>query len=288
MPVFAINSRGGVGRGGLPSLFSGGYRIVFSAVLCAVMFAYPAHAQTCSGPDGVEGDIIYNTSYNVPQYCNGTNWIAFGALNPSAGGSGCSDPDGIAGDLVYNSTHHVLQYCDGDDWHGVGSFATGGLIGPSGCANIGDQCADTTIFAGWHPVTHEKLFIPPTDQGTTSVWKTSTGTNDIATDSLLDGLSNTNQVPNNATFPAFKLCKDLTLAGKTWYLPARAELDYLYNNRAKYVAKAPGNGFTNFQNAYYWSSTEYNTVDSWGLHFADGYFLTYGKTYSYRVRCVGR
>lgn len=32
----------------------------------------------CSTPDGVEGQMYYNTSYDVMQYCNGTTWISIG------------------------------------------------------------------------------------------------------------------------------------------------------------------------------------------------------------------
>jgi hypothetical protein len=168
---------------------------------------------------------------------------------------------------------------------GVTGTLTGGLTGPSGCANIGDLCADGTVFAGYHPITHIHLFIPPTDQGTTSQWKTATGANDIATDSFHDGLANSNQVANSTTFPAFKLCKDLPLAGKRWYLPSRVELDYLYNNRAILVA---GGNITDFQNAYYWSSTEYGTNYAWRQGFPDGFIYVSDKTVSFRVRCVGR
>ena len=34
-----------------------------------------AHA-ACTNPTGVEGEIIYNNTHNVPQYCDSTNWIA--------------------------------------------------------------------------------------------------------------------------------------------------------------------------------------------------------------------
>lgn len=220
----------------------------------------------------------------MPQYCNSTQWIAFGALNPSAGGSGCSTPTGVGGDLLYNSSHNVMQYCDGDDWRTVGGG--GGLIGPGGCENIGDLCASGTVFAGYHPVTHEKLFIPPTDQGTTSAWKTSTGVNDISPDSTNDGRANSSMVPNNATFPAFKLCKDLNLGGfNDWYLPSQVELFYLWSVRG--LIEAAGN-ITNFQNADYWSSTESTINLAWGQDFADGDSYNYNKSNPDRVRCMRR
>lgn len=270
-------------------------RVLLMLVLPILFWGAPAFAQ-CANPVAAEGEIIYNAAYNVHQYCNGTAWVAFGALNPGAGGSGCGVPTGAEGDLLYNSAHHVLQYCDGDDWQAVGGTVVessgSGLSGPSGCANIGDLCADGTVFAGYNPITHVHLFIPPTDQGTTSRWKTTTGTNDIPTDSNHDGLLNTNQIAarpgyiaDSTTFPAFKLCIELTLAGKSWYVPSQVELDYLYNNRD--ILEGAGN-ITVFWGASYWSSTEYNINNAWNRNYTDGLIDYNGKTNLYRVRCVAQ
>jgi hypothetical protein len=82
----------------------------------------------------------------------------------------------LEGSIRYNSGNSCTEYCEGSTWT---CPTTGGLSGPSGCENIGDLCADGTVFAGYHPITQEHLFIPTTDQGTTSQWKTSTGTDDL-------------------------------------------------------------------------------------------------------------
>jgi len=42
------------------------------------MTTRPAFAAPCSNPDGVEGEIVYNTTYKVAQFCNGTHWISMG------------------------------------------------------------------------------------------------------------------------------------------------------------------------------------------------------------------
>jgi hypothetical protein len=131
------------------------------------------------------------------------------------------------------------------------------------------------------------LFIPPTDQGTTSSWKTSIGTDDIATDSTYDGKANSDQVPNSTTFPAFKLCKDLTTGGHSdWYLPSQVELYYLW--AVSPTIQAAGH-ITNFNaSTNYWSSTEYATDYAWGQLFANGIQYGYGKNTAFRVRCVRR
>lgn len=259
-------------------------RALILLVLPILFWTAPALAQ-CAVPSGSEGEIIYNSSYNVHQYCNGTAWVAFGALNPGAGGSGCGVPTGGEGELLYNSAYHMLQYCDGDDWRAVGGALSATLSGPAGCTAVGDLCANGTVFAGYHPLTLEHLFIPPTDQGTTSLWKTSTGVDDIATDSYSDGRVNTNQVANSATFPAFKLCKDLALGGKTWYLPSQVEMYYVWSARSILMAK--GN-ITNFQNLYYWTSMEAGLSSAWYQDFTDGYQNSHGKGNSNRVRCMAR
>ncbi len=189
----------------------------------------------------------------------------------------------IEGAIRYNSATSCAEYCEGSAWT---CPATSGLSGPSGCPNTGDLCADGTVFAGYHPITQEHLFISPTDQGTTSAWKTSTGTNDIATDSTYDGRANTNQVPNSTTFPAFKLCKDLGTGGHSdWYLPSQVELYYLWAVRETIEA---GGNITNFQNTPYWSSTEFNTSSACYQHFTNGAQALSNKTNGYMVRCVRR
>lgn len=71
----------------------------------------------CANPTGGIGDIVYNNTDHVLQYCDGTAWRAAGPVGD--GGAGCSAPAGAAGHLVYNSTHNVLQYCEGDRWVGL-------------------------------------------------------------------------------------------------------------------------------------------------------------------------
>lgn len=48
--------------------------IISSIILLASNGAYA----DCYSPDGVAGDQIYNSSYNIMQYCNDSNWIAMG------------------------------------------------------------------------------------------------------------------------------------------------------------------------------------------------------------------
>lgn len=87
---------------------------------------------TCAAPSGTTGEIVFNTDYDVMQYCNGNNWIAMGP--PGDGGAGCTNPTGLAAELRYNTDLNVVQYCEGDEWVAViginnASIPTSGLVG---------------------------------------------------------------------------------------------------------------------------------------------------------------
>ncbi|WP_435640829.1 RCC1 domain-containing protein [Micavibrio aeruginosavorus] len=85
-------------------------------------------AAGCLNPAGAVGDVVYNTTSHVLQYCDGDGWYAAGS--PGNGGAGCSNPAGVAGDVAYNATHNVLQYCEGDAWVAIGDFV------PSWCSGV--------------------------------------------------------------------------------------------------------------------------------------------------------
>ncbi len=44
-------------------------------VVMAELWSVPAYAVGCTTPTGTAGDQIYNTTYNIMQYCNGTSWV---------------------------------------------------------------------------------------------------------------------------------------------------------------------------------------------------------------------
>lgn len=86
---------------------------------------------TCASPFAPKATLIFNTDYDVMQYCNGSNWIAMGPQGD--GGAGCSNPSGLQAELIYNQDLNILQYCEGDEWIAMtpklGTQLASGLIG---------------------------------------------------------------------------------------------------------------------------------------------------------------
>jgi hypothetical protein len=72
----------------------GTFTFVFLVMAFLVMPTSPARAD-CSSPAGVAGQQIYNSTYPVMQYCNGTDWIPmWGTQEKEAiGGSGIGYPE---------------------------------------------------------------------------------------------------------------------------------------------------------------------------------------------------
>lgn len=53
-------------------------------LLCiAASIVLPVPAMACTNPAGDEGEIVYNSDHAVMQFCNGTNWVAMAATDPS-------------------------------------------------------------------------------------------------------------------------------------------------------------------------------------------------------------
>jgi hypothetical protein len=79
----------------------------------------------------------------------------------------------------------------------------------------------------------------------------------------------------------------ITSLGPGWYLPSIDELGKLYYNRyyAQKGLRASGSTLLS-NNAYYWSSFEYNATNACFFNFYDGYAFNNSKTFTYPVRGV--
>ncbi|MBI2234747.1 MAG: DUF1566 domain-containing protein [Micavibrio aeruginosavorus] len=201
----------------------------------------------------------------------------------------CTNPAGTAGEVIYNTDANVPQYCDGTNWNSMFKALSGsGCSGPSDCMNIGDQCTDTTIFAGCNPVSYARMYLHPNNQSAGTQYSTVTVDNtSVENDS--DGEANQTWIVANTTitqYPAFKLCKDLNdvsaLGYNDWYLPSRAELFYFWVHSAA-INAGPGDDFTAFG---YWSSTQVNNTNGWYQDLGTGAQPGTSKSNSHDVRCM--
>ncbi len=59
------------------------------SAVCTANYHLYCFRQDGGAPVGSEGDLMYNSAQHVPQFCNGTNWIAMGPQGVGGGG-GCS------------------------------------------------------------------------------------------------------------------------------------------------------------------------------------------------------
>jgi hypothetical protein len=195
------------------------------------------------------------------------------------------------------------EYCNGSAWVPFERAASGGCTAPTLCPNVGDVCDDGNagtindpLFAGFmvyndtNSPFHQvcvPLFVTNNNQSSSVLWKTSTGANDLPINSHSDGSVNDAQIPDSTTFPAFKLCKDLTDGGFTdWYLPARQEMDLLWLNSAAINANAAANFNTTDS---YWTSSQFSNNQAWAVHFDAAFFGQPHfptKTQLLDVRCV--
>jgi hypothetical protein len=132
------------------------------------------------------------------------------------------------------------------------------------------------------------LIAATADQSSGIRWYGGSYTNTRArADGIGAGLKNTaiiiaNQGPVDGNAFAATVCNEysVTVDGVTygdWYLPSKHELNLLYIERA-----AVGGFTTN----YYWSSTEYGTLDAWLQIFNSGYQFYDNKASQDGVRAV--
>ena len=152
---------------------------------------------------------------------------------------------------------------------------------------IGDSFGGGIVFFVYDGGQHG-LIAATADQSTRMRWYGGSYTNIRArADGIGAGLKNTaiiiaNQGPVDGNAFAATVCNEysVTVDGVTygdWYLPSKHELNLLYIERA-----AVGGFITN----YYWSSTEYGTLDAWLQIFNSGYQFYDNKNSPDGVRAV--
>ena len=92
-----------------------------------------------------------------------------------------------------------------------------------------------------------------------------------------NGANNMKSIMNNYDweyyYPAFKWCADY--GDGSWYLPAKYELERIYNESSTIDATLKANGYPGLS-GWYWSSTDYSVEDAYGK------YINYGSDVTHR------
>jgi hypothetical protein len=196
-----------------------------------------------------------------------------------------TDPTGgssytISGTTQLLSVPYAL-YAKNAKTYKVGDFAQGGIV----------FWVDET---GQHGLVCAK-----TDQSIGVRWYAgSIGNTQAKGDGLFAGEANTSIIiaayvalgDDENTYAA-RICNELqiTEGGKTygdWYLPSKAELNLIYQNRIIINTTAMANGGSHFSADSYWSSTEEDAYNVWSQSFNNSTQSSKFKYLNYDVRAV--
>lgn len=113
------------------------FRFLF--ILICLVFLMPKDARAaCASPVGEEGEQVYNSTHDVMQFCDGTDWISMSGGGDTLLGLSCSNGE-------------VAQY-DGSDWVCSASSNGGNIqagIDPletngAACTNVGELARTAT------------------------------------------------------------------------------------------------------------------------------------------------
>lgn len=176
--------------------------------------------------------------------------------------------------IRYNTSKKCAEFCNGSEWlcH-FENTNEANFSDPVDCPNIGDLCADGSIYAGYHPTIHKKLYMHPEHQSVNTAWNNgtsnwvATGCNDVD-----DGQANTACLAwaNDAGAPyqAAQLCSELDSLGYTdWYLPSQLEIYHLWSVEDSFTNGEP---IIDTTGDYYWTSTESSSSGAKSLTFVNG------------------
>jgi len=277
------------------------YTITGTSQLLSVPFAL--HAKTAESVSGSinETDPIYTAS----QAANITAGDITNLSNLSGTNTGDQDLSHLATKTALGDSTALVR----SEIPDVSSFATQSALEDTASAirnniptvntySVGDFAHGGIVF--WVDETGQHgLVCTKTDQSTGVRWYAGTsGYTQANGDGPYAGEANTSIIiaaqvaigDDNSTYAA-RICNELqiTEGGKTygdWYLPSKAELNLMYQNKATIGATAAANGGSAFASANYWSSTEYNNNNAWKQNFNNGNQNNNNKNNTNYVRAV--
>ena len=247
----------------------------FGSAGAVYLFSVPL----CSNPTGGEGDVIYNSHFEVPEYCNGINWIATGrradpCRGSPAAGTVCLDGTVYAGLSPDGNVPMYTTPCDaGQYWNGSVCVA---------CSSGLWSGSRTTCSTTWSSTNY------PTWNNGTSNWTVTGYTSAVTGKSNTAGLAALSDA--GSPYDAASYCDSLTAYRHSdWYLLAKDELNVMYGNKMAIGNFDATDGSTAIGGAYpglYWASTEASNTNAGGQRFSDGAQVNVNKIAHFSVRCV--
>ena len=188
-----------------------------------------------------------------------------------AGPQGPAGADGVGG--VTRGSHSISVT-------GAGSATDPYVVAiPSAIGTVygGGKIACTIATGGV-----KNLIATTADKSTGAQWSQTVGAQvpSPTAVSTTNGRSNTlaAYTQNTTTPSAIQTCYELNEGGyQDWYLPAKDELNCLYQNQV---------AIGGFAIDFYWSSTEFNASSAWLQSFGNGFQGVDNKVSDLRVRCV--
>jgi hypothetical protein len=159
--------------------------------------------------------------------------------------------------------------------------------------HIGEEFGGGIIFHLWKDSSgvEHGLIVNKTDLSASQPWSNVGILIGTTAQSPWDGLSNSNAIVGQAghTSSAAALCLNSNNGGQSdWYLPSIDELSLLWHSRfnVNKTLSTIGGAASLPISAYYWSSTEYDSNDTWFFFFDLGDADNYLKTNPSYVRAV--
>ncbi len=171
---------------------------------------------------------------------------------------------------------------------GTGINITGNTVSAK-TYSVGDFAHGGIVF--WVDETGQHgLVCAKEDQSTGIQWYNGSNTTvNAVRDGIGAGMYNTERIIANQGVGSYaaQLCANYQGGGYgDWYLPSKAEVNLMYQNKTVIDATATVNGGSGFVSAYYWSSTEGANDHAWDQYFGLGYQYNDFKYFTYRVRAV--
>jgi hypothetical protein len=212
------------------------YRLSLACLIAASLLVPSAAFAACSTPAGAAGDQIYNSTYNVMQFCNGTNWVNMGGVSSSSVAAGSAGAvqintgnviDADSSYFVWDKTNHRL---------GIGSTTPAAALDVVGAVNSSGALTAATVIPSGSTVPTNGMYLPAAN-------KVGFATN--ATAALV--IDSSQNVAIGSTTPSVNLDVTGTILSRVNNAGSATAIDWSTSNVAYTSANCGAMTFTNMQ-----------------------------------------